>query len=242
MKDCLTNIIPAFLLSEVPYEKKHFNLQNSISCAQSEVNKETKCSEAEGTRSVNEHKQTDITKYADSASQNNDNKKQTNEDHEEDLFNVSESDEENQTTALEEVSVNENHSYRSVQEFHILKQKDTLFESEVLWNIPSVTTEDNEAREPLVETVGLPVPPDILTASQELAQPLRLRSLSISDIHLLVSIHTSTRFYIALDHSPLHLSAFRRLSLETTAYRLGHALTLHYFLGAIYGTGLYYYI
>lgn len=239
LKDSLTNIIPAVLLSEVPSKEKQPISKKSMSCVQSEVNKEAISSEAECAKSVNEYKQNDITKYnADSASQNNDNRKQANEDQEEDLFNVSESDEENQNTALEEASVNEkHHAYKSVQEFDLLKKKDATFESEVLWNIPSFATEENETKEPLVGTEGLPVPLDILTASQELAQPLRLRSLNISDIHLLVSVHTSTRFYIALDHSPLHLSAFKRLCLETTAYRMGHALTLHYFLGAIYGTG-----
>ena len=83
----------------------------------------------------------------------------------------------------------------------------------------------------------VPVGNDLLSASKELSRPLRLSEFTISQFNLLVSLHTSTKFYIALDNSPLGFATFTRSDMMTTPYRLGHALTLHYFLGAIYGTG-----
>lgn len=84
---------------------------------------------------------------------------------------------------------------------------------------------------------SLPFPDDIMFTALELSRPLRLRNFSISAVSVTVSVHTSTRFYIALDNSPLHFTSFERKDMLTTTYRLGHALSLHYFLGAIYGTG-----
>uniref|UniRef100_T1HCM9 Vacuolar protein sorting-associated protein 13B n=1 Tax=Rhodnius prolixus TaxID=13249 RepID=T1HCM9_RHOPR len=92
------------------------------------------------------------------------------------------------------------------------------------------------------DRLGLPmykvgIPHQVITSTYSLSRPLKMRSLHIAALELLVSVHTSTKFYIALDQSPLTFSAFDRTDVVTTPYRLGHAITLHYFLGAIYGTG-----
>ncbi|XP_014252592.1 vacuolar protein sorting-associated protein 13B isoform X2 [Cimex lectularius] len=83
----------------------------------------------------------------------------------------------------------------------------------------------------------VPVPPEIVLSALEITRPLQLRAFNLSPVDVLVSVHTSTMFYIALDQSPLYFSEFCKSDMVTTMYRLGQALTLHYFLGAIYGTG-----
>ncbi|XP_076265664.1 vacuolar protein sorting 13B isoform X3 [Rhynchophorus ferrugineus] len=70
-----------------------------------------------------------------------------------------------------------------------------------------------------------------------LAHPLIIRSFSVSPLSVLLSIHSSMKIYIALDQSPLQFSKFERKRLYTTPYRLGHALTMHYLSGAIFGAG-----
>lgn len=150
---------------------------------------------------------------------------------EEDLFNVSEPDVDNQPPDVATADIVEGSSPE--------RSESPEYESASMWTGNATASPQKELQEQYVESVGFPVPPEVLSASRDLARPLRLRSLSISELDLLVSIHTSTRFYIALDHSPLQLAAFRRSSLFTTAYRLGQSLTLHYFFGAIYGTGKY---
>nr|CAH7751442.1 unnamed protein product [Callosobruchus chinensis] len=94
-----------------------------------------------------------------------------------------------------------------------------------------------------------------------LAKPLTVRNVLISPISLLLSVHSSIKLYIALDQSPLHFGKFERNRLLTTPYsyhyvdmlsykvcitmnqrfvvdcRLGHALTMHYLSGAIFGAG-----
>ncbi|CAG9819390.1 unnamed protein product [Phaedon cochleariae] len=70
-----------------------------------------------------------------------------------------------------------------------------------------------------------------------LAKPLTLRNLTIDPVSLLLSVHSSVKIYIALDQSPLTFGKFERRRLFTTPYRLGHALTMHYLSGAIFGAG-----
>ncbi|KAL1447469.1 hypothetical protein WDU94_012424, partial [Cyamophila willieti] len=62
-------------------------------------------------------------------------------------------------------------------------------------------------------------------------------SLLIEPFSLSLCLHTSSRFYIALDNSPLSFSRFERSCLVTSSFRLGQSVSLHYFLGAIYATG-----
>ncbi|PNF20823.1 hypothetical protein B7P43_G12077 [Cryptotermes secundus] len=73
--------------------------------------------------------------------------------------------------------------------------------------------------------------------SRQIAFPVHLRTLTVEPLSLLLSVHTSVKLYIALDHSPLQFSAFERRTLITTPYRLGHTLTMHYLSGAIFGAG-----
>lgn len=83
----------------------------------------------------------------------------------------------------------------------------------------------------------IPIPKVTYWDSRQVAFPLRLRMLNIQPLSLLLSIHTSVRLYIALDHSPLQFSTFERRTLITTPYQLGHTLTMHYLSGAIFGAG-----
>lgn len=82
-----------------------------------------------------------------------------------------------------------------------------------------------------------PVPASVVALSRRIAKPLRLRSIRISPFCATVSLHTSTSFYIALDRSPLNFSEFKKNYLITTPFELGNLLTVHYFFGAVYGTG-----
>ncbi|XP_014293923.1 intermembrane lipid transfer protein VPS13B [Halyomorpha halys] len=98
--------------------------------------------------------------------------------------------------------------------------------------------DDNDDLDEEIEKYNrVPLSNELLSSSFELSRPLKLSSLYISPLSIRVSLHTSTKFYIALDQSPLSFAEFKRADIVTSAYRLGHALTLHYFLGAIYGTG-----
>uniref|UniRef100_A0A8D8SCP9 Vacuolar protein sorting-associated protein 13B n=1 Tax=Cacopsylla melanoneura TaxID=428564 RepID=A0A8D8SCP9_9HEMI len=76
-----------------------------------------------------------------------------------------------------------------------------------------------------------------ISAGRELAFPLYINSLLIEPFSLSLCLHTSSRFYIALDNSPLSFSRFERSGLVTSSFRLGQSVSLHYFLGAIYATG-----
>lgn len=237
LKNCLNDIIPEYLLTEV----------TPSSSLPSSLQKQTKPSVLQNmnelyggsssslyiTPKENEVINTTV------ISTNEVDTKVNPDEQEEDLFNVSEPDLDVQhVEEVESKSKIESDTKPTITEVESGKlRSDTLFESEMLWSVPRCRLEEPESTESSLGIGRIPVPSDILAALQELARPLRLRSLSISEFSLLVSVHTSTRFYIALDHSPLYLAAFQRSSLVTTAYRLGHALTLHYFLGAIYGTG-----
>lgn len=81
------------------------------------------------------------------------------------------------------------------------------------------------------------IPDYIMIDSRILSQPLRLQNFVIEPLSILLSVHTSVRLYVALDHSPLYFGVFERKNLLTTPYRLGNALTMHYLSGAIFGAG-----
>ncbi|XP_044002415.1 vacuolar protein sorting-associated protein 13B [Aphidius gifuensis] len=81
------------------------------------------------------------------------------------------------------------------------------------------------------------VPESIIIDSIIISNPLQLTNLTIEPISILLSVHTSVRLYVALDHSPLHFGIFERQNLFTTPYKLGNALTMHYLFGAIFGAG-----
>ncbi|XP_032691389.1 vacuolar protein sorting-associated protein 13B isoform X2 [Odontomachus brunneus] len=81
------------------------------------------------------------------------------------------------------------------------------------------------------------IPDYIMIDSKILSRPLRLQNFVIEPLSILLSVHTSVRLYVALDHSPLYFGIFERKNLLTTPYRLGNALTMHYLSGAIFGAG-----
>ncbi|XP_067008128.2 intermembrane lipid transfer protein VPS13B [Anabrus simplex] len=88
-----------------------------------------------------------------------------------------------------------------------------------------------------VNSFLVPVPQAVFWDSRQLASPIRLYSLSVKPLSVLVSVHTSVKLYVALDHSPLQFAAFERHQLVTTPYRLGHTIAMHYLSGAIFGMG-----
>ncbi len=81
------------------------------------------------------------------------------------------------------------------------------------------------------------IPRTIVDRSRTIARPLQLRNIYISSFNLTVSLRTSTTFYIALDRSPLKFSEFKKEYLITSPFELGNLLIVHYFMGAVYGTG-----
>ncbi|KAL4717819.1 hypothetical protein ACJJTC_000968 [Scirpophaga incertulas] len=90
--------------------------------------------------------------------------------------------------------------------------------------------------------LALPPTPSDETAStlaeiRTLQRPLRLQALMIHPLDLTLTLHTAMRMYIALDQSPLHLSAFKLKNVMTSVERLSHALTVHYLSAAILGAG-----
>nr|XP_049694087.1 intermembrane lipid transfer protein VPS13B isoform X1 [Helicoverpa armigera]XP_049694095.1 intermembrane lipid transfer protein VPS13B isoform X1 [Helicoverpa armigera] len=72
---------------------------------------------------------------------------------------------------------------------------------------------------------------------RSIRKPLRLRLLHVHPLDLTLTLHTAVRMYIALDQSPLRLSAFKLHDMMTSAERLTHALTVHYLSAAILGAG-----
>uniref|UniRef100_A0A1B0DR14 Uncharacterized protein n=1 Tax=Phlebotomus papatasi TaxID=29031 RepID=A0A1B0DR14_PHLPP len=81
------------------------------------------------------------------------------------------------------------------------------------------------------------LPSEVVSQADRLARPLQLESLRFDILHVLLSVHTCVRFYIALDHSPLVFSAFERKNINTQMMRLGYSLGMHYLSGAIFGAG-----
>ncbi|XP_037868646.1 uncharacterized protein LOC101746464 isoform X2 [Bombyx mori] len=77
----------------------------------------------------------------------------------------------------------------------------------------------------------------LLAEERSLQVPLRLRLLHIRPLDLTLTLHTAVRMYIALDQSPLRLSAFELRDMMTSTERLTHALTVHYLSAAILGAG-----
>ncbi|CAL7938023.1 unnamed protein product [Xylocopa violacea] len=97
--------------------------------------------------------------------------------------------------------------------------------------------EDVRKTRSLVSTIGLYIPDYIIVDAKILSAPLRLQNLKIEPVSILLSVHTSVRLYVALDHSPLYFGTFEKKNILTTPYRLGNALTMHYLSGAIFGAG-----
>ncbi|XP_015175870.1 PREDICTED: vacuolar protein sorting-associated protein 13B isoform X1 [Polistes dominula] len=91
--------------------------------------------------------------------------------------------------------------------------------------------------QPVLTSTTIYVSDYIMIDAKILSVPLRLQHFTIDPVSILLSVHTSVRLYVALDHSPLYFSTFERKNILTTTYRLGNALTMHYLSGAIFGAG-----
>lgn len=98
-------------------------------------------------------------------------------------------------------------------------------------------SEREEKVEVLVTGDEVVVPKHLESVVRGLAQPVKMNAFKIGHVDVLISLHTSTRFYIALDHSPLSFSAFERVNLRTTEMKLGSSMSMHYLSGAIFGAG-----
>ncbi|KAH8362480.1 hypothetical protein KR200_005474 [Drosophila serrata] len=81
------------------------------------------------------------------------------------------------------------------------------------------------------------LPDQVVAQSLYISEPLRLNSFTVEPLSLLLSVHTSSRLYIALDHSPLSFSRYERQQILTVPLRFGQSLGLHYLSGAIFGAG-----
>lgn len=105
---------------------------------------------------------------------------------------------------------------------------------------PRLVLGDNSKRislQTVIVSNAVYIPEYIMIDSKILSRPLRLQNFVIEPLSILLSVHTSVRLYVALDHSPLYFNTFERKNLLTTPYRLGNALTMHYLSGAIFGAG-----
>lgn len=101
-----------------------------------------------------------------------------------------------------------------------------------------LVTDEMKKTRTLVSTIGVYIPDYIMVDARILSAPLRLHNLKIEPVSILLSVHTSVRLYVALDHSPLYFGTFEKKNVLTTPYRLGNALTMHYLSGAIFGAGI----
>ncbi|XP_055526290.1 intermembrane lipid transfer protein VPS13B [Wyeomyia smithii] len=81
------------------------------------------------------------------------------------------------------------------------------------------------------------IPRLVMHQSCYLSDPIKFRYIRIEPLHVLLSVHTCMRLYIALDHSPLDFSAFERNQVRTLPMRFGNCLGMHYLSGAIFGGG-----
>ncbi|XP_062558103.1 intermembrane lipid transfer protein VPS13B [Armigeres subalbatus] len=81
------------------------------------------------------------------------------------------------------------------------------------------------------------IPKLVTQQSSYLADPIKFRYIRIEPLHVLLSVHTCMRLYIALDHSPLDFSAFERNHVRSLPIRFGNSLGMHYLSGAIFGGG-----
>lgn len=81
------------------------------------------------------------------------------------------------------------------------------------------------------------IPRFVEKQSLYLAESFKLRSIKINPLDILLSVHTSLRMYIALDHSPLHFSTFERRTINTLPMKFGYVIGKHYLERAAIGAG-----
>ena len=83
------------------------------------------------------------------------------------------------------------------------------------------------------EMVDFPVSEALATVSTL----VNLERITVRAISLDLSLRSSVKLYIALDHSPLRLDCFDRSSVLTTPWRLGQTLAMHYVSSALFKAG-----
>lgn len=81
------------------------------------------------------------------------------------------------------------------------------------------------------------IPFTISIQAQHLADVIRLKSIRLEALHILLSVHTCIRVYIALDHSPLDFSPYEKMNIYTLPIKLGNSVGMHYLSSAIFGAG-----
>lgn len=113
------------------------------------------------------------------------------------------------------------------------------YDNNFISSTPSETSQNAFGQNAAVLISGVHIPKKIIMSSQLLGKPLRMNKLTINEINLLLSVHSSIRMYIALDKSPLHFGIFEKRNILTTHFKLGHSLAMHYLSGAIFGAGKY---
>ncbi|KAH8359232.1 hypothetical protein KR093_005309 [Drosophila rubida] len=121
-----------------------------------------------------------------------------------------------------------------IEDAYLNQLLDTLLECEPS-NCVYTPQPDNE-RVQLADGQTL-LPMHLVTQALYISEPLRLDNFIVEPLSLLLSVHTSSRLYIALDHSPLSFSRYERQQILTVPLRFGQSLGLHYLSGAIFGAG-----
>lgn len=130
------------------------------------------------------------------------------------------------------------HSFKSLAVAEVQVQNVDDFQKPTLLDAASDCSPSAGAQvTPRLNTNCCIIPQTIVERSKRIAKPLRLRNICISSFSVTVSVRTSTTFYIAVDRSPLKFSEFKKELLVTTPFELGNMLVVHYFMGAVYGTG-----
>ena len=78
---------------------------------------------------------------------------------------------------------------------------------------------------------------NVLSRSLAIANPLNVEDLTIEAINAELSVHASVKLYIALEHSPLQFTPYKRSNIVNTSYTLGHNIAMHYISGALVRAG-----
>lgn len=81
------------------------------------------------------------------------------------------------------------------------------------------------------------VPHSVSDQAQHLSEVIRAKSVKLEALHVLLSVHTCMRVYIALDHSPLDFSPYEKFNVYTLPIKLGNSVGMHYLSSAIFGAG-----
>ena len=99
------------------------------------------------------------------------------------------------------------------------------------FNSPTVKKEFNQS------TRLVSFPDRVAEALSSLSVSVNFDQLKVRAVSLDLSLRSSVKLYIALDHSPLRLDAFERSLVLTTPYRLGQTLAMHYVSSALFKAG-----